>query len=171
MINQMVADGAVSSLAMLSLSDDPVTRYNTAVALCLLTGKTGTEASIVRDGGVPAFMQLRDNSLETEIICAKGLFNLTVVDAFQAKTVGQALIPALMQVAQNKNRDVRLLAVKGLLNLSYLTRTRSRLTSLGVVALVVNLSTQPGSIEVHLLSFHSIFTNANHSFASYIFLL
>jgi hypothetical protein len=144
----MIAKGAVSALAMLSSSEVPVTKFNTAVALCLLTMHSGSEGTVVREGGIQSLMLLRESGAETELVCSKGLFNLSVVDAYQAKTVGQSLIPALISLANSKNLEIRSVAVKGLLNLSCLTRSRSRLTSLGVVGLVVALALQNGSIEL-----------------------
>ena len=68
------------------------------MALCLLTMHNGSEGNVIRDGGITALMLLRESGSETELVCSKGLFNLSVIDAGQTKIVGQYLIPALISL-------------------------------------------------------------------------
>ena len=104
------------------------------------------------DGGISILTSLKEGPIELQRICARSLFNLSTVDVFEAQSIINLLIPALIDMGRNIDDECQKLGVSGLVNLSCLSRVRGRLMSLGVVNLVVAiLGGENPSIDMSLL--------------------
>ncbi len=142
----MIENDVTAALGLLSLSDSNLqTKYNTAVALCLLSSVDGLEHKITSGGGIPSVMALRTSNPVTELVCALTLLNLSCVGKAAAKLVDSELIPSLLSFitalsvnAGGHGSDPRIVCFRALLNISTRRSSRGQLLSEGIIPLIVS---------------------------------
>ena len=119
----------ISELAI-AAKDRTVSR-DCGIALVNMTTMDGIEGKLVEDGVVLALMSLMNQYDDLAELCARGLFNLTCVDA--PYTFVERVIKSFVSLASAATLEVKHICASALCNLSDLKAVRSRIVEEGVV--------------------------------------
>jgi hypothetical protein len=129
---QMIQIGSLPVLAELaSSSRDAHISRSSAIAMLNLTRLQGKEGALVEDGAVLALMRLMNENEDLAGVCARGLFNLTCVDAPYSYI--ERVIKSFLGLAAAATLEVKHICASALCNLSDLKSIRPKLVEEGVV--------------------------------------
>lgn len=154
---KMIEDGAVLAMNELvnnSRADEFITA-NCCIALVNLTRVNGYvgnqvpplegEGTLVEAGITLSFLSIITSRTDFSSACARGLYNLTCVDA--SYQLIERVIRALVQLSTASSPGVKHICAAALCNLSDLKNARQRMLEEGVIAVLKNLVTPPSSCE------------------------
>ena len=129
---QMISIGALPIISELSSSsrNKQISR-DCAIAMLNMTRMQGREGHLVDDGAVLALMSLMNENEDLAGLCARGLFNLTCVDA--PYPFIERVIKSFLGLASAATLEVKHICASALCNLSDLKAMRLRLVEEGVV--------------------------------------
>jgi len=154
---KMIEDGAVLAMNELvnnSRADEFITA-NCCIALVNLTRVNGYignqapplegEGTLVEAGITLSFLSIITSRTDFSSACARGLYNLTCVDA--SYPLIERVIRALVQLSSASSPGVKHICAAALCNLSDLKNARQRMLEEGVIAVLKNLVTPPSACE------------------------
>ncbi len=129
---QLVQNSAVPIVSELAVAakDRNVSR-DCGIALVNMTTMDGIEGKLVEDGVVLALMSLMNQYEDLAELCARGLFNLTCVDA--PFTFVERVIKSFVSLASAATLEVKHICASALCNLSDLKAVRYKIVEEGVV--------------------------------------